>query len=36
MFKDGNVFPVPDHDTGTNMAYTMKSIAENIKEHMNI
>src|SRR3990172_3638307 len=23
-----NVFPVPDNDTGTNMALTMKSIAE--------
>jgi DAK2 domain fusion protein YloV len=28
-----NVFPVPDHDTGTNMAYTMKGIVENIENH---
>ena len=27
-----NVFPVPDHDTGTNMAHTMHCIAENIQD----
>ena len=26
-----NVFPVPDGDTGTNMAYTLSTIANEIK-----
>ena len=31
-----NVFPVADHDTGTNMAYTMHSITENISTYNEI
>ena len=30
-----NVFPVPDGDTGTNMAMTMKAVANAIKKSMN-
>ena len=30
-----NVFPVPDADTGTNMAATMKTIVDNIQEDTN-
>ncbi|HCW75435.1 MAG TPA: dihydroxyacetone kinase, partial [Candidatus Marinimicrobia bacterium] len=29
-----NVFPVPDGDTGTNMAYTLMGIAERMQTHL--
>ena len=30
-----NVFPVPDGDTGTNMAFTLATISEEIKSNKN-
>ncbi|MCF7796894.1 MAG: DegV family EDD domain-containing protein [Lentisphaeria bacterium] len=31
-----NVFPVPDGDTGTNMAYTLMGIAERMRTHLSL